>query len=54
VANLGSLNKFSEALIYVEYFSFSLVNRLFSIENIRPKYLRNNTYGVNKMIFKNS
>jgi hypothetical protein len=37
IAHLGFLNKSSKALRYVEYFSFSLANRLLSIESIRTR-----------------
>ena len=49
IAHLGSLNKSSEALRYVEYFSFSLANRLLSIEIIRTRSSRN-TPGIDEMI----
>lgn len=41
IAYLGSLNKILEALRYVEYFSFSLANRLLCVESIRAEPLRN-------------
>jgi hypothetical protein len=37
IAHLGSLNKILEALRYVEYFSFSLANRILCVESIRAK-----------------
>jgi len=52
IAYLGSLNKSSEALRYVEYFSFSLANRLLSIERIRTRSSRN-IPGIDKTIIKN-
>jgi hypothetical protein len=53
IVHLGSLNKISEALGYIEYFSFSLANRLLCMENIRTKSLRN-TFGTDQTIIKNS
>lgn len=53
IAHLGFLNKSSEALYYVEYFSFSLANRLLSIESIRTRFLRN-TPGIDETIIKNA
>ena len=52
IACLKSLNKFSEALHYVEYFSFSLANRLLSIENIRTILLFSNN-NTSRTILKN-
>jgi hypothetical protein len=37
IAHLGSLGKIWEALRYVEYFSFSLANRLLCVESIRSE-----------------
>jgi retron-type reverse transcriptase len=53
IAHLGFLNKFSEALRYVEYFSFSLASRLLSIENIRTRSLRN-TPGIDGTTIKDA
>lgn len=53
IAHLGFLNKSSEALRYVEYFSFSLANRLLSIESIRTRSSRN-TPGIDEMIIKDA
>lgn len=39
IAYLKFQNKSSEALNYVEYFSFSLANRLLSIESMRKRSL---------------
>lgn len=53
IAYLGFLNKSSEALRYVEYFSFSLANRLLSIESICTRSSRN-TPGVDETIIKDA
>lgn len=53
IAYLGFLNKSSEALRYVEYFSFSLANRLLSIESVRTKLSRN-IPGIDKTIIKDA
>jgi Reverse transcriptase (RNA-dependent DNA polymerase) len=53
IAHLRFLNKSSEALYYVEYFSFSLANRLLSIESIRTRFSRNIS-GIDETIIKNA
>ena len=53
VACLGLLNKSSEALRYVEYFSFSLANRLLSIESAHTKYPRKTPH-IDKTIIKDA
>jgi retron-type reverse transcriptase len=51
IAHLGSLNKSLEALRYVEYFSFSLANRLLCIESMRIQSSRN-VFGINGMVIR--
>lgn len=51
IAHLGSLNKIWEALRYVEYFSFSLANRLVCVESIRSESSKS-ILGVDEVIVK--
>lgn len=51
IAHLGSLNKILEALRYVEYFSFSLANRLLCVDSIRAESSRS-IFGVDRAIVK--
>lgn len=53
IADLESLNKSLEALRYAEYFSFSLANRLLSIEIIRIRSSEN-TFSKDELCIKDA
>jgi len=53
ISNLCTLNKHNESLKFIEFFSFSLIIRLYVIDQIRTKSSRNSP-GIDGTIIKNS
>ena len=53
ISNLCTLNKHNESLKFIEFFSFSLIIRLYVIDQIRTRSSRNSP-GIDGTIIKNS
>lgn len=53
IVHLKFLKKLSEALRFIEYFSFSLVNRFVTIESIRTRSTQN-VFNIDKIYFLNA